>query len=81
MVGKEGSIDSGDIPDQLAKLRAQIEQVTNERIRPAVTDAANQANAMAREQTEALAARVRDQPIAAIAIAAGIGFLIGRAMR
>jgi ElaB/YqjD/DUF883 family membrane-anchored ribosome-binding protein len=77
MADSEGSTENGDLWDQLDSLRAQIEQLTEERIRPAVTDAANQV----REQTDALAARVREQPLAAIAIAAGLGFLLGRAMR
>nr|WP_294543629.1 hypothetical protein [uncultured Rhodopila sp.] len=77
MASDEGSFESGDLSDQLANLRAQIEQLTEERIRPAVADAANQV----REQTDALAARVREQPLAAVAIAFGIGFLLGRAMR
>jgi ElaB/YqjD/DUF883 family membrane-anchored ribosome-binding protein len=77
MASDESSFDSGDLADQLASLRAQIEALTEERIRPAVTDAANQI----RQQTDALADRVRDQPIAAVAIAFGIGFLLGRAMR
>jgi ElaB/YqjD/DUF883 family membrane-anchored ribosome-binding protein len=77
MASDESSFESGDLSDQLANLRAQIEQLTEERIRPAVTDAANQV----KEQTDALAARVREQPLAAVAIAFGIGFLLGRAMR
>ncbi len=77
MVDSDGVTDSGDISDQLAGLRAQVEQLTNERIRPAVNDAAHQVKV----QTDALAARIREQPIAAVLIAAGVGFLIGRAMR
>jgi ElaB/YqjD/DUF883 family membrane-anchored ribosome-binding protein len=77
MADSDGYVDSGDLSDQLASLRAQIEELTNERIRPAVTEAANQV----KQQTDALAARVREQPIGAVLIAAGIGFLIGRAMR
>ena len=77
MADSAGSTKSGDVSDQLASLRAQVEQLTSERVRPAVTDAANQV----KEKTDALAARVRDQPIAAVAIAAGIGFLVGRARR
>jgi hypothetical protein len=77
MAGNDDPIESGDLSDQLANLRAQIEQLTEERIRPAVTDAANQIQ----QQTDALAARVREQPLAAVAIAFGLGFLLGRAMR
>jgi ElaB/YqjD/DUF883 family membrane-anchored ribosome-binding protein len=77
MASDEASFDSRDMSEQLANLRARIEELTEERIRPAVTDAANQI----REQTDALAARVRDQPLAAVVIAFGIGFLLGRAMR
>ncbi len=77
MGGDEGSIDGGDMSDQLAGLRAEVDRLTNERIRPALADAATRAQ----QQTDALAARVREQPIGAVLIAAGIGFLIGRAMR
>nr|WP_294523707.1 hypothetical protein [uncultured Rhodopila sp.] len=81
MSGNEGPADNEDIADQLARLRSQIEQIAAERIRPAVSGAADDLNAMAKQQTEALAARVREQPLAAIAIAFGLGFLVGRAMR
>nr|WP_294505115.1 hypothetical protein [uncultured Rhodopila sp.] len=81
MSGSDDPADNEDIADQLSRLRAQIEQIANERIRPAVAGAADDLNAVAREQTEALAARVREQPLAAVAIALGLGFLIGRAMR
>jgi len=77
MAGDEDSIENRDLWNQLDSLRAQIEQLTEERIRPAVTDAATQL----KEQTDVLAARVREQPIAAVAIAFGIGFLLGRAIR
>jgi ElaB/YqjD/DUF883 family membrane-anchored ribosome-binding protein len=77
MASDEGSFESGDLWDQLASLRSQIEQLTEERIRPAVADAASQI----KNQTDALEARVRDQPLAAVAIAFGLGFLLGRAMR
>ncbi len=42
MASDEGSFESGDLWDQLASLRSQIEQLTEERIRPAVADAASQ---------------------------------------
>jgi ElaB/YqjD/DUF883 family membrane-anchored ribosome-binding protein len=77
MADNEGFAETGDIAEQLAGLRAQVEQLTNERIRPAVADAANQVKV----QADALADRIREQPIAAVFIAAGIGFLIGRAVR
>jgi ElaB/YqjD/DUF883 family membrane-anchored ribosome-binding protein len=77
MADSEGFPDSGDLSDQLASLRAQVEQLTTERIRPAVNDAAHQVKV----QTDALAARIREQPVAAVLIATAIGFLIGRAMR
>jgi ElaB/YqjD/DUF883 family membrane-anchored ribosome-binding protein len=77
MSGDEDSIDSGNISDQLAGLRAEVDRLTNERIRPAFDDATTRV----KEQADAVAARVRDQPIAAVLIAAGIGFLVGRAVR
>ena len=77
-----------DATAQIARLREQVETLMKERITPALADAAGRAESAVygatgavREQAEALSGRVRDQPIVAILIAAGIGFVLGRAMR
>jgi len=77
-----------DATSQIARLREQVETLMKERVTPAVADVAGRAeNAVygaagaVREQAEALSGRVREQPMMAILIAAGIGFILGRAMR
>ena len=78
----------GDTQDQLQSLRAQVEQLLNERVTPAIAGAAGKAeNAvssardMTTAQVETVSAQVRDQPIVAIGIAAAVGYLIGRIAR
>jgi ElaB/YqjD/DUF883 family membrane-anchored ribosome-binding protein len=77
-----------DATTQIARLREQVEALMKERITPVLADAASRAESAVhgatgavREQAEALSGRVREQPMVAILIAAGIGFVIGRAMR
>lgn len=77
-----------DATAQIARLREQVEALMKDRITPAVADAAGRAeNAVygaagaVRDQAEAVSGRVRQQPLAAVLIAAAIGFVFGRAMR
>lgn len=77
-----------DAKEQIAQLRRQVEQLMSERVTPALADAAQRAEAvarsatdMAREQAEAVSSRVREQPLMAILIAAATGYLIGRLFR
>ncbi|HTW68266.1 MAG TPA: hypothetical protein VME47_00135 [Acetobacteraceae bacterium] len=77
-----------DAQSQIARLREQVEALMKDRITPVVADAAGRAETAVygaagavRDQAEALSGRVRDQPLVAVLIAAGIGFLLGRAMR
>lgn len=77
-----------DAKEQIAQLRRQVEQLMSERVTPALADAAQRAEAvargatdMAREQAEAVSSRVREQPLLAILIAAATGYLIGRLFR
>lgn len=77
-----------DAKEQIAQLRRQVEQLMNERVTPALADAAQRAQNyvgsatdIAREQTEAVSSRVREQPLLAILIAAVTGYLIGRLFR
>lgn len=78
----ERSGTAGEDPsEQIARLRAQVEALMQDKIGPAVTEAAGHAEAIAMEQAELLADKVRAQPLLAIGIAAGLGFLLGRALR
>jgi ElaB/YqjD/DUF883 family membrane-anchored ribosome-binding protein len=77
-----------DAKEQISQLRRQIEQLMSERVTPALSDAAQRAEAvargageMAREQAEMVSSRVREQPLIAILIAAATGYLIGRLFR
>jgi ElaB/YqjD/DUF883 family membrane-anchored ribosome-binding protein len=81
---EESMPNSSDTTEQIAKLREQVEALMRERVTPVLADAASRAetamDAM-RSQAEGVSERVREQPLIAVAIAAGVGFLIGRVMR
>jgi len=79
---------TNDAKEQIAQLRRQVEQLMSERVTPVLADAAGRAQAvaqsatdMARDQAEAVSTRVRQQPLLAILIAAGAGYLVGRLFR
>ncbi len=79
---------AGDAKEQIEKLRQQVEALMNDRVSPALSDAAGRAEAaarsgmaMARDQKEAVSSRVREQPMMAIVIAGVAGFLLGRLFR
>ena len=86
MEDAKGKIE--DASAQIARLREQVEALMKERVTPAVAEVAGRAEeavygaaGAVRGQAEALSDRVRDQPLLAVLIAAGIGYLLGRAMR
>ncbi|MDR3537518.1 MAG: hypothetical protein P4L71_13560 [Acetobacteraceae bacterium] len=77
-----------DANAQIAKLREQVEALMKDRVTPAVTDFAGRAESAyagasdaVKHQAEAVSGRVREQPLIAILIAAGIGWALGRVMR
>jgi ElaB/YqjD/DUF883 family membrane-anchored ribosome-binding protein len=77
-----------DAREQIAQLREQVQALMNERVTPALSQAADtaqqyakQARDMYEDQTEMLSERVRESPIVAILIAAGVGYLLGRIVR
>lgn len=76
---------AGDTQDQIQSLRAQVEQLLNDRVTPAIADVAGRAETavhsardMTTAQVETVSAQVRNQPIIAIGIAAAVGYLLGR---
>jgi ElaB/YqjD/DUF883 family membrane-anchored ribosome-binding protein len=84
------SIDglSSDARDQIARLRDQVDSLMRDRVTPALSDAAGRARSayddasdLARDQADALGGRVKEQPLIAILVAAGVGYLIGRIVR
>ncbi len=77
-----------DTKEQIAQLRDQVQSLMNDRVSPALSDAAGQAQDYARkaydaasDQTEILSEKVRDQPVVALLMAAAAGYLLGRIAR
>lgn len=77
-----------DAQAQIAHLRAQVEALMKDRVTPMVADLAGRAEAAVsdatgavRTQADAVSARVREQPLIAILIAAAVGWAIGRVCR
>ncbi len=77
-----------DTREQLLYLRNQVEQLLNERVTPALADAAERAETVvhtARDYTTAKAEdvskKVKGQPLIAVAISAAVGYLLGRIAR
>ena len=77
-----------DAKAQISQLRDQVQTLMAERVTPALSNAAdqasgyaNQAKDMASDQAEMLSEQVRESPLTAILIAAGVGYLLGRIAR
>ncbi len=71
----------------IARLRNQVETLTQDRITPAVTDFASKAGSAVstatdavRGQAQVVASQVQERPWTAILIAAAVGWVIGRLM-
>jgi ElaB/YqjD/DUF883 family membrane-anchored ribosome-binding protein len=78
---------SEDAQAELARLRAQVERLMEERVTPALGSAAETVEDYSRrarehieENTAALSETVRERPLLAVAAAAIGGFLLGRLM-
>ena len=87
-LGREGNGKTEDAATQIAHLREQVEALMRDRVTPAMADLAGRAESAVsgargavRHQAEAVSDRVKEQPLIAILIAAGIGWLLGRTMR
>ena len=79
---------ANEAKEQIAKLREQVETLMRARVTPAMAgaadraeDAARAASDMAQEQAEAISGHVREQPLIALLVAAGVGYLVGRVVR
>jgi ElaB/YqjD/DUF883 family membrane-anchored ribosome-binding protein len=79
----EGQRIADDAHAELLALRAKVEQLMAERVTPAVTrlagqaeDAVDYANDAVRDQAERLSATVREQPLTALGAAALAGFVL-----
>lgn len=77
-----------DANEQITQLREQVQNLTADRVAPAISQAAetaqqyaNQARDIYEEQSAALSERVREAPVMAILVAAAFGYVIGRIAR
>jgi len=84
--GTRGKLDDAQV--QIEQLREQVEALMKDRVTPALADfagraesAVNTATGAVRQQADAVSGRVKQQPLIALLIAAGLGWLIGRMMR
>ena len=82
------TFDASDAADQIAKLREQVETLMNERVTPALANAAGTAENVihgasdaVKQRAEQLSEQVSEQPLMAVLIAAGLGFVLGRIFR
>jgi ElaB/YqjD/DUF883 family membrane-anchored ribosome-binding protein len=77
-----------DAQSEIAALRAKVETLMGERVTPALSDAASRAEAAAnagyaqmKDGAERLGDRVKEQPLAALGIAALAGFMLASLIR
>lgn len=77
-----------DAMAQIGRLRAQVEALMRDRVGPVFNDATSRAGAAVQGASEAvrsgaddLSGAVRSQPLVAVAVAAAIGFALGRISR
>jgi ElaB/YqjD/DUF883 family membrane-anchored ribosome-binding protein len=74
----------GDTQQQINQLRAQVETLVRDRVTPAFNDAVGRASTavrrgqtVMRDQSEVVSGQVRERPLLAILIVAGLGYLVG----
>ena len=77
-----------DADSEIARLREKVETLMTDRVTPAVTQLASQAEDVAqaatdkvRENAERLSETIKAQPLAAVGIAALVGFLFAGLVR
>jgi hypothetical protein len=77
-----------DANAQIARLRDQVETLMKDRVNPAMAGFADRAGSamtgasgVMKDQAQVVSGKVREQPLIAILIAAGIGWALGRVMR
>lgn len=87
--------NTNDPNAEIAQLRDQVKTLMSERVTPALSQAADTAKQYAAsasqyahdareiydDQAEALSERVREAPVMAVLIAAGVGYILGRIAR
>jgi ElaB/YqjD/DUF883 family membrane-anchored ribosome-binding protein len=87
-ISSEASRRLDDAQAQIARLRQEVESLMKDRVTPAVSqfagqaqDAYSSARGMVRDQSHMVSGQVKERPLIAIALAAAVGWAIGRIMR
>jgi len=87
-MSRYSSMDLGSVEERIADLRRKVESLMSEQVTPAVHRAsdraqglAHQAGNLTRREAEQVMGVVRDRPIATIAVAVGVGFLLAKLLR
>ncbi|EFH10930.1 hypothetical protein ACFFMP_04615 [Pseudoroseomonas cervicalis] len=89
------AIDTGSVEERLHDLRRKLDTLIEEQVNPALSRAGHQAQDMAqraqgmaqrlghdtRREAEQVMGVVRERPVATIAIAVGVGFLLAKLLR
>ena len=82
------SLDTASIEARLDELRRKVDTLMHEQVNPAVSrvahqaqDLAGQVSRTARREADTVAGVVRDRPVATIAVAVGVGYLLARLLR
>ena len=77
-----------DTQAQIAALRKQVNDLLGDRVQPVINDyadrartAASQASDYTRGQADVVAEQVRGRPLAAVALAGIVGYILGRFIR
>ncbi|WP_419898298.1 hypothetical protein [Roseomonas sp. USHLN139] len=80
--------DTGSVEDRIADLRQRLDALVEEQINPALSragsraqDLASQLGSSTRSEAQQVATMVRDRPVATIAVAVGIGFLLAKLLK
>jgi ElaB/YqjD/DUF883 family membrane-anchored ribosome-binding protein len=69
--------------EQIARLQVQVDALMRDRVTPIVADAASRVQGAVdavHGQAENVSSRVEQRPLSALLVAAGVGFILGRAM-
>ncbi|MFC3124983.1 hypothetical protein ACFOD4_07920 [Pseudoroseomonas globiformis] len=87
-MSRYSSIDMSSVEDRIADLRRKVESLMSEQVAPAMSRAsgraqglAHQASDLTRREADQAMSLIRERPVATIAVAVGVGFLLAKLLR